>query len=208
MLNRLETSFGISGDALQWMRSYLENRFQSGRVDGCSSDPCPLLFGMPQGSVVGPYGFTCYSKPLGAICQQHSVSYHLYADDTQIYLSFSPNDQNHSIQKLEACVKDIREWMLCNFLKLNDAKTEFLVLGTPHLSAKLPKDISITIGNAKVSPSQNARNIGAIFDSNLQIMLAPYAVPVTSTFVTLARLGPTLPRMQQKNLFMLSFHQS
>ena len=93
MLKRLEESFGISGCALEWMGSYLTNRTQSVCVNGCSSDPRSLHYGMPQGSVVGPFRFTCYSTPLGAICRQHDLNYHLYADDTQMYLSFSPSDQ-------------------------------------------------------------------------------------------------------------------
>ena len=138
-------------------------------VNGKSSKPRSLLFGMPQGSVVGPFGFTCYSTPLRSICRRHSAAYYLYADDTQIYASFSLDEQSEVSTKVELCISEIREWMLANFLKLNDAKTEFLVFGSPHQCSKLPDNISITIGNSSIPRGLSARNIGAIFDSTLQM---------------------------------------
>ena len=100
------------------------------------------------------------------------------------------------VEKLEACVKDIREWMLSNFLKLNDSKTEFLILGTPQLSAKLPKNISITIGDEIVSPSKTARNIGAIFYSNLQMSDHVSSI-CRSCYIHIRDIGKIRPHLTQ-----------
>jgi len=65
LLNRLSEQFGIRGIALQWIRSYLTNRSQSVLIDGEESDAWEILFGVPQGSVLGPILFTLYSAPIG-----------------------------------------------------------------------------------------------------------------------------------------------
>ena len=82
LLRRLESTFGNSGLALSWFESYLSDRTQSVVVDGLMSTPIPLVFGVPQGSVLGPVLFTLYSQPLSDVVACHSCDYHKYADDT------------------------------------------------------------------------------------------------------------------------------
>ena len=82
LLRRLESTFGISGVALSWFESYLSDRTQSVVVDGLMSTPIPLVFGVPQGSVLGPVLFILYSQPLSDVIACHSCVYHKYADDT------------------------------------------------------------------------------------------------------------------------------
>jgi hypothetical protein len=87
--------------------------------------------------------------PLSDIFSQYKINYHIYADDTQLYLSFDPkNGTQEAVQLIEDCISDVRCWMRANFLKLNDEKTELLVLSSKYLnftvSAKCagPSDIS------------------------------------------------------------------
>ena len=82
LLQRLETTFGISGTVLRWFESYLEVREQSVKLDKVLSSPSPLQFGIPQGSVLGPILFTLYSQPLSKVICHHECDYHKYADDT------------------------------------------------------------------------------------------------------------------------------
>ena len=104
LLNRLETTFGIRDTALKWIASFLTGRTQKvamgdlGSDLGGTSDPVTLTFGPPQGSVLGPILFTLYTSPLGKICKKHHTSYHLYGDDTQLYITFKPN-RNGSKEK-------------------------------------------------------------------------------------------------------------
>ena len=77
MLDRL-SHIGVRGTAHKWFSSYLENRYQSVNIQGISSKKQRLRFGVPQGSVLGPFLFTQYTVPIGAICRRHGVNYQLY----------------------------------------------------------------------------------------------------------------------------------
>ena len=149
LLQRLEDHFGIKETALEWIRLYLTGRTQKVDVGSVRSSPVTLTFGVPQGSVIWLILFTLYIHPLGSICIRHDINYHLYADDQQIYLSFKPvksGDKENSIRRLEACIAEIREWMVANMLKLNDDKSELIIFGTKQQLAKIGK-VSIAIGN-------------------------------------------------------------
>ena len=146
LLNRLETTFGIKDAALQWIASFLTGRTQQvvigdlGTDLGATSDPMTLTFGVPQGSVLGPILFSLCTVPPGKICRKHHISYHLYADDTQLYPTFKPNrngSKEECIHSLKNCINEIRDWMCINLLKLNDGKTEFIILGTQQQLQKI-----------------------------------------------------------------------
>ena len=81
------------------------------------------------GSVLGPLLYSLYTTPLSDIASKHELSFHFYADDTQLYVTYersSLNDMELSKCRLEACVREIDTWMLLNKLKLNKAKLNFL----------------------------------------------------------------------------------
>ena len=90
LLNRLDYAFGISGDALSWIKSYLVDRTQRVAINLDQSDDMQLKYGMPKGSVLGPRLYCMLAKPVGEICRRHGISYHRYADDTQVYQMLKP----------------------------------------------------------------------------------------------------------------------
>ena len=111
--------------------SYLTDRTQTVQVGEALSEPQKLKYGVPQGSVLGPILFTIYTTPLGQLIRSHGLSFHLYADDTQLYLAIKPSDATSTSdakQRIEACVSDIRTWMKGNFLTItlyyNEAQSE------------------------------------------------------------------------------------
>ncbi len=170
LLERLERRFGVKGAALDWFRSYLCNRTQSVALPGGTrSKPQNLTCGVPQGSVLGPILFCVYTAPLGDILRAHDVSFHLYADDSQLYLAFEPNfnhTQINAVDCMERSISDVRNWMLHNKLMINDGKTVFMTIGNaPHLK-KLNFD-AITVGNDVISVSDCATNLGTTFDSGM-----------------------------------------
>ena len=130
---RLEYSFGISGGVLQWLLSYLQDRTQRIAIGSVLSNEFHLQCGVPQGSLLGPKLYCIFSKPIAAICRRHNMSYHFYADDTQLYLVFEPLENWIDISKrLEDCLTDISSWMCSNMLKLNEDKTEVMLFATKH----------------------------------------------------------------------------
>ena len=168
LLGRLSSRFGIKGNALDWLRSYLTDRTQLVKVDYASSTVRPLHWGVPQGSVLGPMLYLLYTSPLGDIVREHGLSFHFYADDSQLYTSFACNDTPDLMaekQRLENCVADINLWMTANKLMLNNDKSEFLFLYFRSRHPLMPPP-TISVGKEKNRPS---RNLGVIFDDTMSL---------------------------------------
>ena len=136
------------------------------KINDLESNSQPLLYGIPQGSILGPIIYTLYTTPLGNIIRNHNLNYHMYADDTQLYLSIEPANIHDLIFSLENCIKDVKNWMTANKLKLNDEKTE-VILCNPK---KYDVDVSeIKVGNDIVKFTESAKNLGVYFDEDLSM---------------------------------------
>lgn len=190
LLERLEKCFGIAGKALDWFRSYLTGRNQCILVRGQTSPMSILKSGVPQGSVLGPLLFSLYTSPLGSIIERYGLSYHLYADDTQLYLSFqvnSCNDCEIAEVNLVDCICDLKEWMYNNKLKLNPEKTDILVIGTPFQLNKITLN-SLNVDHTVIPVSSDVRNLGVIFDKHLN-MANHVSLICKSSFYHLRRIS-------------------
>ena len=70
-------------------------------------------------------GFILYTSPVGNIIRKHGLKFHVYADDTQIYVFFNPRSPGAclaALRQLEHCITDLSDWMSTNMLKLNPTK--------------------------------------------------------------------------------------
>ena len=168
LLSRLSSWFGLSNTVLFWFRSYLSCRSFSVSIEKSISTPSKLLYGVPQGSVLGPILFTLYTTPLShLITSSSSVSHHLYADDTQLFTSFSASDCSSGLSSLESTISLVSSWMSANFLSLNPSKTEFMLIGNSRQLSKIENSTLSLPDNVYVKPVSSARNLGVIFDSRL-----------------------------------------
>ena len=163
LLSRLQYHLGIHDIALL-------NRPQHVCIGNAISKSVIRDYSVPQGSVLGPQWFTVYTSPVRDIILKYSLNYHVYADDTQLYITFKSSQEpaDSCITTLEKCIQEIRSWMRQNFLKLNDEKTEFLLFGSRKQLSKVSLPF-ITIGDSQITPSSQARNVGVLFDSTMTL---------------------------------------
>ena len=167
LLTRLQNWFGLDGLSLDWFSSYLSLRSQAVSINDSISAFSTLSCGVPQGSVLGPLLFTLYTTPLGSVISKNSLKYHLYADDTQLYISFTPTNAALSLESLTTTFNDILSWMNLNKLLLNPSKTEFLLIGTKQQRLKFSDLTNLSLSNDIIPVSSSARNLGFIFDSDM-----------------------------------------
>uniref|UniRef100_A0A8C6X2L9 Reverse transcriptase domain-containing protein n=1 Tax=Naja naja TaxID=35670 RepID=A0A8C6X2L9_NAJNA len=128
---------GVGSTVLWWFSSYLSGHSQTVLAGGRRSTPRYLTCGVPQGSVLSPLLFNIYMKPLGEIIRGFGVSYHQYADDTQLYIC-TPGHISDALSVMSHCLEAVRIWMDRNMLRLNPAKTEWLCIPTSRSSLDVP----------------------------------------------------------------------
>ena len=192
---------GIGETVLDWFSSYLTNRQQRISVKQVTSDVKQLDCGVPQGSVIGPILFTIYTTSLGHMLREKCVSYHLYADDTQLWITFKPKDIDNAIIKIESCVESIHSWMCQHQLKMNSEKTEFLVNSSKRMSTIL-NNPSLKVGDQSVSPSSTAKNLGITIDSHAS-MKAHISAICRSSYIhiyNINKLKKYLDRISLENI--------
>ena len=166
-LHKLYNEFGIEDEALNWFRSYLDNRKHRVSINGISSDSHKLKCGEPQGSVLGVRMYTMYTRQLSHIILRHGLQHHSYADDTQIYIQCENNAEARSevMAKLGHCISDICIWMKANALKLNEDKTECIIFS----KGKDPVYMTLQAGTQTVKSQDTVKILGVMLDSKMTL---------------------------------------
>ena len=118
-----------------------------------------------QGSCLGPLS-------LLDVFLNYLPSIYCYADDTQLYISFSPTDRTgrlDAVAAIKCYIKAIKYWMRENKLLLNEEKTKFLLIGAKQPLAKV-NIVDIEVGKINIAPHSPVKNLGDWFDSNLSLV--------------------------------------
>ena len=168
LLKRLELTFGLSDGVLCWFESYLNNRFQSVSVQGLVSQPCPLLYGVPQGSVLGPVLFLLYSQPLSDTIVKNNCAFQKFADDTKLSQSDSLLNFSSTQLSVQTCISDLHSWMNSNKLAMNAEKTELMTIGTPSCLKQLTAQ-SVPIMGENIPLKPHVKYLGVTLDQTLSM---------------------------------------
>ena len=162
LLSRLNDCFGLSGNALAWVESYLQNRYQCVQLGQAASPYTLCLTGVPQGSVLGPLLFSCYVSPISSIASSHNVGIQQYADDTQLYIALKASESSTQLAQFSSCLSSLHDWFCHNGLSLYSSKSESILFGSSQRMCSFPAVILPSL--AQLFPSQ----IQSRFLSNLR----------------------------------------
>ena len=125
---------------------------------------------VPQGSVLGPILFSLYTQPLAGIIAEKDCEYHKFADDTQISISGDILNFHEKKEQLEDCLDEVGVWMKGNKLKLNEDKTEAMLMGTKaKCDSALNIATSIEVGGNDIAFQDHAKNLGVFLDPQLDM---------------------------------------
>ena len=168
LLDVMRNYFGITDMALDGIQHYLRNRKFSVHIDSFSSNTKTINFSVPQGSILGPPLFNCYVSTLMEIIPENDENFGSgYADDHALINTFHPEDTDISC-KLASNISYIKEWMNGNQLKMNDAKTEFIVFGSKHQVQR--NDLkSLNIDDTTIKAKSGIKFLGAYLDESLSM---------------------------------------
>lgn len=166
ILLQLMTSLNISPTAIEWFRSYLVGRRQRIRINDSLSSWCSTSAGVPQGGVLSPLLFALF---INNITSQLRSSYHLYADDLQIYCRAPLINISVAVNTINEDLERISVWSKSYGLAVNPTKTQVIIIGSPsYISRMALNDLpSVVFNGMKLNYSDRVKNLGICFDSTL-----------------------------------------
>lgn len=157
------SSLNISPTVIDFFRSYLCGRRQRVAVEGSYSSWSDTAAGVPQGGVLSPLLFAIF---INSISSELLSSYHLYADDLQIYSQAPPNEFSEAVKMVNTDLARISEWSTAYGLKVNPTKTQVIVIGSPRLRCKITwTQIPPVVFNGTTIPySDTVKDLGIVLD--------------------------------------------
>lgn len=167
LLSILKEEIGIDGTALKWFHSFLKGRTQKVKIRNDYSAESLLLYGVPQGSVLGPNLFNIYTRSLYKYIEPSKFDTVGFADDHQLVKSFLPTLQSMALgADIRYCFNLITKWMSEFFLCLNPSKTKILIIAPPSIKSEIVINGTF-INDSCIRFVSHARNLGVILDSEI-----------------------------------------
>ena len=166
LLEKLSSNYGLSNVVVSWFKSYLLGRTQQIFYNGRLSQIQPVLFGVPQGSVLGPILFLLYTAEIFSVVEQCGFKAHAYADDLQIMASSPATGFNMLTDNFVKCLSLIDTFMSAHHLRLNQCKTKLIPIGTWQQTSRLTTN-SVSVNALEIPFCQVAKNLGFYFDLHL-----------------------------------------
>lgn len=203
LLHILENDIGIRGTALIWFKSFLVGRTQRVKIEDVLSEFLQVLFGVPQGTVLGPVLFNIYASSLSLVIKNCAFDTCGYADDNSAYKSFALTFQYNVITKnLSDLVNQINEWMNLYFLKMNPDKTEIIMFLPPNLKDRNSINGCIFSDGTCIRFSDYVKNLGVILDQHLNMDIHVNSV-VSHCYKLLSDIGKIRNILSNKHIEML-----
>ena len=154
--------YGIKGVENNWFKSYLTGRKQSTIIGDIHSSFQEILYGVPQGSVLGPLLFILYINDLHRVVKHCSVFH--YADDTNLLLI------DKSLKKIISRVNHdlslITDWLKANKISLNTSKTKVLIYKPKNTN--INKQLNFRISGQKIEVTDKIKYLGLHLQDSLE----------------------------------------
>ena len=199
LLNILEVEIGIIEVALQWFREFLTNRTQRVKIGDTYSKVALLLYGVIQGSILGPRLFNIYIRSIYKRVEPTRFEIVGFADDHQLLKQFALAFKLTSLGKdVKNCLQVIGEWMIEFFLCLNETKTKILVVAPPSVQAEIIIS-GVILENSCIRFVDSAKNLGVIIDNVLNFEEQVDKL-VKSCFITIRKLSKVKIHLTQQQL--------
>ena len=162
LLYKLEY-YGFRGIVLEWFKNYLSNRKQYVSYNSSDSQLKDIVCGVPQGSILGPLLFILYVNDITSTSK--ILDFLLFADDTTIL--YSHNDIDSQISVVNTELKEVGNWFKANKLSVNASKTNYMMLGTPHMtSVKIKQDLNVILDDSILDRVKHTKFLGVLIDEN------------------------------------------
>ena len=163
LLRKLEL-YGIKGQALSLLKSYLTNRNKKCQIQNSISSERLITCGVPQGSILGPLFFLLYINDLPRCLSKTKPR--MFADDTNLTAS------GDTVQEVQAAVnsdlENLRKWLIANKLSLNVTKTEFMLIGSKSMIKRISDpQPNILIDNKQIKQVYECKTLGVTVDQHL-----------------------------------------
>ncbi len=162
LLHKLQC-YGIGGDLLNWLASYLEGRKQKVLINGVSSDWNDINASVPQGSILGPLLFLIYVNDL--VDDLISLPY-LFADDTSLFKIIDPVDPDTTFRQLNRDLSVLSEWAWQWRVTFNASKTVYMIVSNkPVGSINYP---DLYLDGVKLTKVNSHKHLGVTLTHNMK----------------------------------------